>query len=174
MLLTTFKSVGTGNCKAALVVSMIAPRWGRVDKGGRLEQFHLSCFSIVGSCNEPGIDDWIVYADLDLDSHAGLLLGQFENQFPTMFAFFAGVDWLMMSDQFSSPICQSYLKHMFPCIFRFYSTCSGGLLLVSTDNPPTFIPQEVALNFARQHGGIAANELPDIVNFITQVPTSFG
>ena len=30
--------------------------------------------------------------------------------------------------------------------------------------------QEVALNFARQHGGIAANELPDIVNFITQVP----
>eukprot|EP00434_Breviolum_minutum_P020310 symbB.v1.2.017913.t1/scaffold1404.1/size168536/8 len=33
-------------------------------------------------------------------------------------------------------------------------------------------PQEVALNFARQHGGIAANELPDIVNFITQVSGS--
>eukprot|EP00440_Ansanella_granifera_P035789 gb/GFBE01038823.1/.p1 GENE.gb/GFBE01038823.1/~~gb/GFBE01038823.1/.p1 ORF type:complete len:205 (+),score=49.06 gb/GFBE01038823.1/:1-615(+) len=30
-------------------------------------------------------------------------------------------------------------------------------------------PQEVALNFARQNGGIAANELPDIVNFIQQV-----
>jgi len=29
-------------------------------------------------------------------------------------------------------------------------------------------PQAVALNFARQHGGIAANELPDIVNFIQQ------
>ena len=26
----------------------------------------------------------------------------------------------------------------------------------------------MALNFARQHGGIAANELPDIVNFISQ------
>ncbi|CAL1165697.1 unnamed protein product [Cladocopium goreaui] len=33
-------------------------------------------------------------------------------------------------------------------------------------------PQEVALNFARQHGGIAANELPDIVNFISQVSGS--
>jgi len=55
MLLTHFKSVGTGNCKAALVVSMIGPRWGRVDKGGRLGQFQLSRFSIVGSCNEPGI-----------------------------------------------------------------------------------------------------------------------
>ena len=31
--------------------------------------------------------------------------------------------------------------------------------------------QEVALNFARQHGGIAANELPDIANFVQQVPT---
>eukprot|EP00931_Biecheleriopsis_adriatica_P007268 TRINITY_DN108575_c0_g1_i1.p1 TRINITY_DN108575_c0_g1~~TRINITY_DN108575_c0_g1_i1.p1 ORF type:complete len:654 (-),score=184.84 TRINITY_DN108575_c0_g1_i1:19-1980(-) len=30
-------------------------------------------------------------------------------------------------------------------------------------------PQEVAVNFARQYGGIAANELPDIVNFIQQV-----
>lgn len=30
-------------------------------------------------------------------------------------------------------------------------------------------PQAVALAFARQHGGIAANELPDIVNFIQQV-----
>lgn len=119
--------------------------------------------------------DWIVYADLDLDSHAkedkaGLLLGRFEFNFPQCLHIFARVDWLMMSDQFSSPICQSYLKHMFPFVFHLYSTCSGGLLLVSTDNPPTFIPQDVALNFARQHGGIAANELPDIVNFITQVP----
>eukprot|EP00933_Yihiella_yeosuensis_P009311 TRINITY_DN11515_c1_g1_i1.p1 TRINITY_DN11515_c1_g1~~TRINITY_DN11515_c1_g1_i1.p1 ORF type:complete len:670 (+),score=139.43 TRINITY_DN11515_c1_g1_i1:82-2091(+) len=30
-------------------------------------------------------------------------------------------------------------------------------------------PQTVALNFARQNGGIAANELPDIVSFIQQV-----
>eukprot|EP00929_Paragymnodinium_shiwhaense_P048779 TRINITY_DN24621_c0_g1_i1.p2 TRINITY_DN24621_c0_g1~~TRINITY_DN24621_c0_g1_i1.p2 ORF type:complete len:679 (+),score=221.32 TRINITY_DN24621_c0_g1_i1:62-2098(+) len=30
-------------------------------------------------------------------------------------------------------------------------------------------PQEVAMNFARQHGGIAGNELPDIENFISQV-----
>lgn len=30
-------------------------------------------------------------------------------------------------------------------------------------------PQEVALAFARRNGGIAANELPDIVNFIAQV-----
>ncbi|CAJ1380236.1 unnamed protein product [Effrenium voratum] len=29
-------------------------------------------------------------------------------------------------------------------------------------------PQEVALNFARQHGGISAAELPDIVSFIQQ------
>ena len=29
-------------------------------------------------------------------------------------------------------------------------------------------PQQVALNFARQHGGISAAELPDIANFVQQ------
>ncbi|CAK9056082.1 unnamed protein product, partial [Durusdinium trenchii] len=35
-------------------------------------------------------------------------------------------------------------------------------------------PQEVALNFARQHGGIAANELPDIANFVQQASGTAG
>ena len=42
------------------------------------------------------------------------------------------------------------------------------LQLSLPDSIPAISRQEVALNFARQHGGIAANELPDIVNFISQ------
>ena len=128
MLFTNFKSVGTGNCKAALVVSMIAPRWGRVDKGGRLLQHR-------GQLQRTR--DWIVYADLDLDSHAkedkaGLLLGRFEFSSPPCLHIFAHVDWLMMSDQFSSPICQSYLKHMyvsmyFPFLFNMFRWFTSGI-----------------------------------------------
>ena len=70
-------------------------------------------------------------------------------------------------------ICSKYL----PCSFNMFGCFTTVIYMANIEVHPhprfTFHPleqQEVALNFARQHGGIAANELPDIVNFITQVP----
>eukprot|EP00913_Durusdinium_trenchii_P025292 g23743.t1 len=48
---------------------------------------------------------------------------------------------------------------------------TGGELQVKEELQ---VSQEVALNFARQHGGIAANELPDIANFVQQQVMSMG
>ena len=67
-----------------------------------------------------------------------------------------GADKTVFED-FEAP---EHLKYQFVNVcdhLNFVSTCQ---------------PQEVALNFARQHGGIAANELPDIVNFISQAMKS--